>query len=830
MAEGQKVTQTFDVTAKDGTKSTVTIDILGTNDAPDAVDDPATTTGLRSEYFAYQEGALADGGNLTSLSMIKDFIATHNASAVFTAKNISYSLNDGDLGGNNNLQTFLGSDASTLNTDPANSTDAIIRMSGNITLDAGTYNFKVLADDGYVIYVDGVKVAEVNKNQSPTGTEHASFTVGTSGAHTIEILYWDQGGQAVFQPELRPGTGTYKPLSSYTLTSQTPFATTEDTALTISKATLLANDRDADGDTLNIISVQDATHGTVALVGGNVVFTPNANYNGPATFTYTISDGKGGTDTAKVTVQVTAVNDAPVSSNQTVSTPEDVALNGKIVATDADATDILTYTLKSGTAPTHGTVTIDSKTGAYVYTPNKDYSGSDTFTVTVSDGHGGKVDSVVKVNVTPVNDAPVVDSHSVQGREGMPISLGIAAPTDADGDAMTITVTGLPTLGQVLLADGTAVTNGMTLTVAQLTGLQYVLPGGISSTTDVGSFTYSVADGTVSVSGQIGITIDNNPNMLDGHGGVTTMTATGNTVTWDSAAYNPGPGTPGGGGVGPIIVNTTSPNQVLSSGASNDRIEGGNGNDVLYLGETQSPDQAVKVPTFDQLMASTFLKADEAGLVDAGKELLLTSINAEMQPISDLGNGGSGNDTIFGEGGVDALYGNSGNDVLYGGVDMDVLRGGGDNDTLYGGSGNDILRGDTGNDTLTGGLGADTFYWGLSDKGGVGAPANDTITDFGLGGEKDVLHIKDLLQGETHGANDTGNLAQYLHFEKSGNNTIVHISSGGKFDTTNAFHSDVGGKEDQVIVLQGVDLTANGTSSDQAIIQQLLNQNKLITD
>ncbi|MBE9607946.1 type I secretion C-terminal target domain-containing protein [Chitinilyticum litopenaei] len=161
---------------------------------------------------------------------------------------------------------------------------------------------------------------------------------------------------------------------------------------------------------------------------------------------------------------------------------------------------------------------------------------------------------------------------------------------------------------------------------------------------------------------------------------------------------------------------------------------------------------------------------------------------------------------------------------------MDVLRGGGDNDTLYGGSGNDILRGDTGNDTLTGGLGADTFYWGLSDKGGVGAPANDTITDFGLGGEKDVLHIKDLLQGETHGANDTGNLAQYLHFEKSGNNTIVHISSGGKFDTTNAFHSDVGGKEDQVIVLQGVDLTANGTSSDQAIIQQLLNQNKLITD
>ena len=52
----------------------------------------------------------------------------------------------------------------------------------------------------------------------------------------------------------------------------------------------MANDSDLDGDALSIVSVQDAVNGTVAM-GRHVVFTPTANYNGPASFTYTISDG-----------------------------------------------------------------------------------------------------------------------------------------------------------------------------------------------------------------------------------------------------------------------------------------------------------------------------------------------------------------------------------------------------------------------------------------------------------------------------------------------------------------------------------------------------------
>src|SRR5262249_30500662 len=72
-------------------------------------------------------------------------------------------------------------------------------------------------------------------------------------------------------------------------------AGTEDTPLVIAPATLLGNDSDVDGDSLTITSVQGATHGTVALSNGNIVFTPTANYNVPASFTSTASAGRRGT-------------------------------------------------------------------------------------------------------------------------------------------------------------------------------------------------------------------------------------------------------------------------------------------------------------------------------------------------------------------------------------------------------------------------------------------------------------------------------------------------------------------------------------------------------
>ncbi|RMF46680.1 MAG: type I secretion C-terminal target domain-containing protein, partial [Deltaproteobacteria bacterium] len=132
--------------------------------------------------------------------------------------------------------------------------------------------------------------------------------------------------------------------------------------------------------------------------------------------------------------------------------------------------------------------------------------------------------------------------------------------------------------------------------------------------------------------------------------------------------------------------------------------------------------------------------------------------------------------------------------------------------------------GGSGDDTLTGGIGADTFRWELGDQGSAGSPAIDTVTDFDpaattSGG--DTLDLRDLLQGEDQLLD---NLGDYLHFEQSGSDTIVHVSSSGGFAS-----GYVPGAEDQTIVLQNVDLTS-GFTDDQLIIQDLLNKGKLLTD
>ncbi|WP_345533642.1 Calx-beta domain-containing protein [Viridibacterium curvum] len=196
--------------------------------------------------------------------------------------------------------------------------------------------------------------------------------------------------------------------------------------------------------------------------------------------------------------------------------------------------------------------------------------------------------------------------------------------------------------------------------------------------------------------------------------------------------------------------------------------------------------------------------------------------------INDQLFGLDGNDTLSGGAGHDLLSGGTGNDSLSGGDGNDRLFGGDGNDTLDGGAGDDRLAGGSGNDTMTGGAGADTFVWTLADRGAVGSPAVDTIQSFdnataAAGG--DVLDLRDLLQGEYHTGTAAGTLGNFLHFESSGGNTTIQISSSGGF--TSGYNAAY---VDQSIVLQGVDLTSGGTLNDQTIIQTLLTQGKLQTD
>lgn len=207
-------------------------------------------------------------------------------------------------------------------------------------------------------------------------------------------------------------------------------STSVDTARTF---TVLASDPDFDPLSY---TAAGALHGSVSG-GANGVFTylPALTYKGTDSFTVTVSDGKGHSVVQTVNVTVAAANIAPVvAGTQSVATVKNTAKTVTVAATDADG-DNLSY-LASVAA--HGTVTAGTG-GVFTYTPTTGYTGSDSFTVTVSDGRGGTVSQTVNVTIAAGNVAPVVaTSQSVSTAQNTAKPVTVTA-TDADGDALSFT-------------------------------------------------------------------------------------------------------------------------------------------------------------------------------------------------------------------------------------------------------------------------------------------------------------------------------------------------------------------------------------------------------
>ncbi len=146
-------------------------------------------------------------GTDNSIHHIIDAVRYSNTSiapfASFIVTNTNFNNGSSGLGNTTHLQSFLGSDASSLSADPGNNNRAIIKLFGYIYLEAGTHNFRVRADDGYRIRVDNNVVAIYDNNQPATTRVHPNFTVGQTGYYPIEIMYWDAGGGYALRIEER---------------------------------------------------------------------------------------------------------------------------------------------------------------------------------------------------------------------------------------------------------------------------------------------------------------------------------------------------------------------------------------------------------------------------------------------------------------------------------------------------------------------------------------------------------------------------------------------------------------------------------------------------
>ena len=120
-----------------------------------------------------------------------------------------------------------------------------------------------------------------------------------------------------------------------------------------------------------------------------------------------------------------------------------------------------TVYLSDGTTPvTNGMTLTGAQLTGLLFRPVADANGAaGSFSYTVNDGNGGSDSQTVTLTVTPVNDAPIADADKTVtvAEDSGNSALGIAAPTDIDGDPLTITVTGIPNaaVGTVYLSDGT---------------------------------------------------------------------------------------------------------------------------------------------------------------------------------------------------------------------------------------------------------------------------------------------------------------------------------------------------------------------------------------
>ena len=210
--------------------------------------------------------------------------------------------------------------------------------------------------------------------------------------------------------------------------------TPEDTPVAI---TLTGSD--PENDPLTFAIVTGPVNGTLSGTAPNVTYTPNANYFGPDSFTFKVNDGTSDSVPATVSIDVTPVNDPPVANGQSVTTAEDTPAAITLTGTDPE-NDPLSYAVVTG--PANGVLTGIAPN--LTYTPNLNYFGPDSFTFTVHDGTVDSLPATVSIDVTPVNDPPVISSSPVlTATVGVQYTYQVVA-SDVENDPLSYSLTNPP--------------------------------------------------------------------------------------------------------------------------------------------------------------------------------------------------------------------------------------------------------------------------------------------------------------------------------------------------------------------------------------------------
>jgi VCBS repeat-containing protein len=777
----------FSYRASDGTLTsnvaTVTITVTAANDAPAADDDTYSTT----EDIALTVNAPGVLGNDSdpdhdSLSAVRVSGPSHGTLTLNANGSFTYTP----------ASNFNGSDAFTYraNDGTVDSNQATVSISVTAVNDTPT-----AADDAYstaedttlTVNAPGVLDNDNDPEHDPlsavlvSGPSHGTLTLNGNGSFTYRPED-DFNGSDSFTYRASDGTLSSNPATvtiSVTPVNDTPtaaddaYSTTEDTALTVAVPGVLGNDNDPDGNPLSAVLVAGPSNGTLTLnANGSFTYTPAAHYDGTDSFTYRASDGTLDSNQAKVTLTVTAINEAPTAGDDTYSTTEDTALTVAapgVLGNDNDPDhDSLSAVRVSG--PSHGTLTLNAN-GSFTYTPASNFNGSDSFTYRANDGTVDSNQATVTITITATNDRPTADDDAYSTAEDTALTVNapgvLGDDSDPDHDPLSAVLVLKPSHGTLTLnangsftyrpeenfngsdsftyraSDGSLMSDSakVTLTVSARNDAPTAADDAYTTTEDT--------DLTVAAPGVLGNDSDPDHDSLSAvrvsgpsHGTLTlnangsfTYSPDANFNGSDSFTYRASDGTLTSSLTTATLTVTADndpPKVMVAAGGTCGRDDH-SGTVNLTVDDVESSADKLTLSASSPALVSNVNFAGSGAArtmtvstVDgrSGTATLTVTVSdgqASGSVVVTVQVGGGGKDTLAGGSGADLLLAQSNNDTLTGGAGNDLLCGDSGSDTLSGGTGDDSLGGGSGSDRLTGGSGADRF------SGGSGT---DVATDF----------------------------------------------------------------------------------------------------
>jgi Tfp pilus tip-associated adhesin PilY1 len=504
------------IQAKDAAGASVQTTLNVTVDPVDDPPRPQTDSDATPEDTPIDIAVLAndvevDGQALT----VTAATGASNGTLTVNADNTVNYAPDADFNGTDTFtytvtdNTTAAVSGTTVTIDVTQVDDAPVANDDDVTVaEDGTVTFDVFADNGFGAdsEVDGGTLTVVSIDPASNGT--LTSNGGGSYTYTPNANFF---GTETLSYVLDDGVGDGTKTDTATVTidvtqvDDAPVAvddtgsTPEDTSVDID---VFANDSEVDSTgtnlspgALTIKGIVQPANGTVTDIGGQLRYTPDADFFGADTFSYTVEDGvntNGQEASATVTVTVNQVDDPPSVANDSATTAEDTPVDVDVFSNDTevdstgDPVSPGDLAFKSFTQPANGTVT--DAGGRLRYTPDADFTGTDTFTYTAEDGvntNGEDATATVTVAVNQVDDPPSVGDDTATTDEDTPVDIDVFAndtEVDSTGDPVSP--------GDLAFKSFTQAANG---TVTDAGGQLRYTPDADFFGTD--TFTYTAEDG-----------------------------------------------------------------------------------------------------------------------------------------------------------------------------------------------------------------------------------------------------------------------------------------------------------------------------------------------